>query len=216
MLVQKLLALALISTEWIIWTLLLLSVLSVAVIIERFFVLRFKRGDLQLLKQRIGAAMRKANNAGIESILRQDNSSAARILLETIQNTKKMRLDFEDSLAIAISEEKLHLESRIAILGTLGNNAPFIGLFGTVLGIINAFHSLAQNTTGGPTIIMAGISEALIATALGLFIAIPAAGAYNYFIRRIKKIIVSAENFTRMLSPVCMGAKESIERTENR
>ena len=100
--------------------------------------------------------MRKDNNAGIENILRQDNSSAAKILLETIQNTKKMGLAFEDSLYIAISEERLRLESRISILGTLGNNAPFIGLFGTVLGIINAFHSLAQNTKGGPTIIMTG------------------------------------------------------------
>ena len=208
MLLQKLLAIALVSTEWIIWILLLLSILSVAVIIERFFVLRLKRGDLERLKQRIGAAMRKDNNAGIENILRQDNSSAAKILLETIQNTKKMGLAFEDSLAIAISEERLRLESRISILGTLGNNAPFIGLFGTVLGIINAFHSLAQNTKGGPTIIMTGISEALIATALGLFIAIPAVGAYNYFVRGIKKIIVSAENFTRMLAPVCMGAEK--------
>lgn len=208
MLLQKLLAIALVSTEWIIWILLLLSILSVAVIIERFFVLRLKRGDLERLKQRIGAAMRKDNNAGIENILRQDNSSAAKILLETIQNTKKMGLAFEDSLDIAISEERLRLESRISILGTLGNNAPFIGLFGTVLGIINAFHSLAQNTKGGPTIIMTGISEALIATALGLFIAIPAVGAYNYFVRRIKKIIVSAENFTRMLAPVCMGTEK--------
>lgn len=208
MLLQKLLAIALVSTEWIIWILLLLSILSVAVIIERFFVLRLKRGDLERLKQRIGAAMRKDNNAGIENILRQDNSSAAKILLETIQNTKKMGLAFEDSLDIAISEERLRLESRISILGTLGNNAPFIGLFGTVLGIINAFHSLAQNTKGGPTIIMTGISEALIATALGLFIAIPAVGAYNYFVRRIKKIIVSAENFTRMLAPVCMAAEK--------
>ncbi len=208
MLLQKLLAIALVSTEWIIWVLLILSVISVAVIIERFFVVRFKRGDLESLKQKIGSAMRKGNNAGIENILRQDNSSAAKILLETIQNTEKMGLAFEDSLEIAISEEKLRLESRISILGTLGNNAPFIGLFGTVLGIINAFHSLAQNTKGGPTIVMAGISEALIATALGLFIAIPAVGAYNYFIRRIKKIIVSAENFTRMLAPVCMGLKK--------
>lgn len=208
MLLQKLLAIALVSTEWIIWVLLILSVISVAVIIERFFVVRRKRGDLESLKQKIGSAMRKGNHAGIENILRQDNSSAAKILLETIQNTKKMGLAFEDSLDIAISEERLRLESRISILGTLGNNAPFIGLFGTVLGIINAFHSLAQNTKGGPTIVMAGISEALIATALGLFIAIPAVGAYNYFIRRIKKIIVSAENFTRMLAPVCMSEEK--------
>ncbi len=208
MLLQKLLAIALISTEWIIWVLLILSVISVAVIIERFFVVRLKRGDLESLKQKIGSCLRKGNNAGIENILRQDNSSAAKILLETIQNTKKMGLAFEDSLDIAISEERLQLESRISILGTLGNNAPFIGLFGTVLGIINAFHSLAQNTKGGPTIVMAGISEALIATALGLFIAIPAVGAYNYFVRRIKKIIVSAENFTRMLAPVCLAAEK--------
>ncbi len=208
MLLQKLLAIALVSTEWIIWVLLILSVISVAVIIERFFVVRLKRGDLESLKQKIGSCLRNGNNAGIENILRQDNSSAAKILLETIQNTKKMGLAFEDSLEIAISEERLRLESRISILGTLGNNAPFIGLFGTVLGIINAFHSLAQNTKGGPTIVMAGISEALIATALGLFIAIPAVGAYNYFIRRIKKIIVSAENFTLMLAPVCMDAEK--------
>lgn len=208
MLLQKLLAIALISTEWIIWVLLILSVISVAVIIERFFVVRLKRGDLESLKQKIGSCLRKGDNTGIENILRHDNSSAAKILLETIQNTKKMGLAFEDSLDIAISEERLRLESRISILGTLGNNAPFIGLFGTVLGIINAFHSLAQNTKGGPAIIMAGISEALIATALGLFIAIPAVGAYNYFVRRIKKIIVSAENFTRMLAPVCMDAEK--------
>jgi biopolymer transport protein ExbB len=69
---------------------------------------------------------------------------------------------------------------------------------GSVLGIINACHGLSINKQGGD-LVMAGISEALVATALGLFIAIPAAAAYNYFVRLVKKIIVSSENFTRFL-----------------
>jgi biopolymer transport protein ExbB len=198
MVVQRLLGLALISTEWIIWALLLLSVLSLAVILERFFVLRRSSGNLERLKQEVAPAMRKASETEIESIFRRDNSSAANVALETMKSMKEMGIDFEDSLSIALSEEKLRLESRIAILGTLGNNAPFVGLFGTVLGIIHAFHSLAQNAKGGPAVVMAGISEALVATALGLFVAIPAVAAYNYFVRYIKKIMVSAENFTRL------------------
>lgn len=198
MLTQKLLILALIGTEWVIWLLLILSMFSLAVILERLFVLRMKRGDLDGLRQKIGLAVRKGNSEQIETALRDDSSSAARVSLQTIQNMKGVALNFDDSLSIAVSEEKLDLERRIAILGTLGSNAPFLGLFGTVLGIIHAFHSLAQNTKGGPGTVMSGISEALVATALGLFVAIPAVAAYNYFVRYIKKIIVSSENFARI------------------
>jgi biopolymer transport protein ExbB len=121
-------------------------------------------------------------------------------------------LNFDDSLSIAVSEEKLDLDRRIAILGTLGSNAPFIGLFGTVLGIIHAFHSLAQNTKGGPGAVMSGISEALVATALGLFVAIPAVAAYNYFVRYIKKIIVSSENFARLAAAAYIDASKGKAR----
>ncbi|MCX5716204.1 MAG: MotA/TolQ/ExbB proton channel family protein [Candidatus Omnitrophica bacterium] len=114
-------------------------------------------------------------------------------------------VNFEDSLSIVLSEEKVMLESRLALLGTLGANAPFIGLFGTVLGIIHAFHNLAMNAKGGPSIVMAGISEALVATALGLFVAIPAVAAYNYFVRYIRKIMVSSENFARLVAIACMN-----------
>jgi biopolymer transport protein ExbB len=79
----------------------------------------------------------------------------------------------------------LFLERRLSFLGTLGANAPFIGLFGTVLGIIHAFKDLALTEGGGGPAVMAGIAEALVATAVGLLVAIPAVMMYNFFHRRL-------------------------------
>lgn len=89
---------------------------------------------------------------------------------------------------------KLLLEKRLGILATFGNNAPFIGLFGTVLGVIKAFHSLGTSTEFGVRVVMTGISEALVATAMGLFVAIPSVIAYNYFVRRIKTLMLIYES----------------------
>src|SRR5262249_55140363 len=90
------------------------------------------------------------------------------------------------ALAGAKSRERRRFERRLAYLGTLGSNAPFIGLFGTVLGIIKAFHDLAANQAGGVQGVMAGISEALASPAVGLLVAIPAVVAYNYFNRLVR------------------------------
>lgn len=88
---------------------------------------------------------------------------------------------------------RLSLEARIGILATFGNNAPFIGLFGTVLGIIQAFHTIGSSNSFDVQPIMQGISEALIATATGLFVAIPCVIAYNYFLRRLKVVLTQKE-----------------------
>ena len=88
---------------------------------------------------------------------------------------------------------RLSLEARLGILATFGNNAPFIGLFGTVLGIIQAFHTIGSSNSFDVQPIMQGISEALIATATGLFVAIPCVIAYNYFLRRLKVVLTLKE-----------------------
>jgi biopolymer transport protein ExbB len=90
-------------------------------------------------------------------------------------------------------EEKMKLERYLSILGTMGNIAPFIGLLGTVVGIIRAFHDLAVSGSGGPSVVSAGIAEALITTAAGLVVAIPAVIAYNYFLRRVGTIMSEIE-----------------------
>ena len=198
MLTERFLSLALIGTEWIMWLLFLLSILSMAVILDKFWLLRQKRGDPESLKQKAFNIFNKKDSKEIEEILKNDRSSSAGIALKVLK-MKESGIDFEEGLAIALAEEKIILESRTAILGTLGSNAPFVGLLGTVLGIIHAFHSLAINTKGGPSVVMGGISQALVATALGLFVAIPAVAAYNYFVRYIRKIMVTSENFARLV-----------------
>ena len=100
----------------------------------------------------------------------------------------------------ALMQEKKALESKLSFLGTLGNNAPFIGLFGTVLGIIRAFADLSQAAAGQASqAVMAGISEALIATAVGLLVALPAVVAYNVFMRVIRNRVTDAESLGAQL-----------------
>jgi biopolymer transport protein ExbB/TolQ len=201
MLTQMLLSIALVSTEWIIGVLLLLSVWSIAIIIERVVVFAVRGGEGDGLQSDIKIQIQKGKTAEALVLLGKSKRSAARVIVRVMDSMKKGGLSFEDSLSIAISEEKLELDRRTAILGTLGSNAPYIGLLGTVLGIVHAFHNLSQHIQGGPSIILKGISEALVATALGLFIAIPAVVAYNYFSRSIRKILVHAENVARAVVP---------------
>jgi biopolymer transport protein ExbB len=106
----------------------------------------------------------------------------------------------------AIKKSRLEYESRLAFLATLGNNAPFIGLFGTVLGIIRAFADLAKNpSAAGASSVMAGISEALIATAVGLLVALPAVVAYNIFQRALRRASQRALYFGDLLEARLRG-----------
>jgi biopolymer transport protein ExbB len=91
------------------------------------------------------------------------------------------------AMAGAKARLRVDMERNLGVLGTLGNNAPFIGLFGTVLGIIKAFADLSHNSGGGAAAVMAGISEALVSTAVGLMVAIPAVIAFNFFQGKVRK-----------------------------
>ena len=107
----------------------------------------------------------------------------------------------------AAALQRMKLERRLAFLGTLGNNAPFIGLFGTVIGVMQAFERLGEQTQvqaaaaggGTPQEVMASIAEALVATAVGLFVAIPAVVAYNVFQRHAKAILANTEALSKVL-----------------
>jgi len=100
----------------------------------------------------------------------------------------------ENTLRIVITEETEKLERRLSFLATTANTAPFIGLFGTVWGIMDSFREIGVRGTTSLAVVAPGISEALIATALGLATAIPAVLAYNYFLSRLKRIISKMEN----------------------
>jgi len=128
----------------------------------------------------------------------------ARTGFENIALGEKSVVELMDAAAL---EEKMKMERYVSVLGTMGNIAPFIGLFGTVVGIIRAFHDLAVSGTGGPSVVAAGIAEALITTAAGLVVAIPAVISYNYFLRRVGTIMSEIEAATKKLR-VMMGFSE--------
>ena len=198
MISQKLLSISLFGTEWILYLLILFSVLSWAVICERFFFLSKKKKNIDQLEDKIRGLLEQGEAGKVLQLLEHDRSSTFPVAAKLISYVTKRGTNVEEYMAVVLSQEKMQLESRLVFLGTMVSTAPFIGLLGTVLGIINAFHGLSINKQGGD-MVMAGISQALVATALGLFIAIPAAAAYNYFIRMIKRITVSSENFARFL-----------------
>lgn len=106
------------------------------------------------------------------------------------QKTKSQLVELMNATRL---EERLKMERFTIILGTLGTICPFIGLFGTVIGIIKAFHDLAVSGSGGPSVVAAGISEALLTTATGLAIAIPAVVMFNYFMRKVRNLSILLE-----------------------
>ncbi len=168
------------------------SILSGAIILERWKTLQsvdFDRDDV-LLKLR-DLLMRQKTKEAIEYCQRLDNP-IGKILVELIDAAQGNRalaretLERFGSRLVRASAADLH--RYITGLGTIGSTAPFVGLFGTVVGIIHAFKAIAENAGGGPGVVARGISEALITTALGLFVAIPAVVAYNLFTRKIDTI----------------------------
>jgi biopolymer transport protein ExbB len=112
-------------------------------------------------------------------------------------------------MASAKARERMSLERNLGVLGTLGNNTPFIGLFGTVLGIMRAFADLAKNQTGGAGPVMAGISEALVATAVGLMVAIPAVIFFNIFQGRLRRMMGRVDAMAHLILSATEGAAES-------
>src|SRR5882672_3337423 len=105
----------------------------------------------------------------------------------------------EQQMHIVLSEQRMQLEKHLSWLGTMGNTAPLIGLLGTVWGIMRAFHDMARTGSAGPSVVAAGVAEALFTTAAGLLVAVPAVMLYNYFVGRMSVLLVESENQARRL-----------------
>lgn len=184
---------ALLGSAWVLWLLVILSIVSVAIIFERFFFFKKASNTFLDLRKGLESAADAGDSAKARTVCSQSPHIGAQVGTLILSKSHESREILGDRVAAYLAEQKLEMSKGLMILGTLGNNAPFIGLFGTVLGIIQAFHSLSLDTAGGASSVMAGISEALVATAVGLIVAIPAVIAYNSFMRIIKERTVEAE-----------------------
>lgn len=197
--VDFLLKITLGGSEWVLWLLLVLSVLSVAIMIERAVFFSGNTVEPGPFASRLQEYLSKDDLKGATEWLRDQKSPEAHVVRAGLDRAAHGPAAAEEAMLGVQLQERFRLDNNLSILGTLGNNAPFIGLFGTVLGIIKAFNDLAQAQTGGPSVVMRGISEALVATAVGLFVAIPAVLAYNYFSRKVRRILANIETYGKII-----------------
>jgi len=188
---------------WDMWLLLGLSIVGLAVVIERLVFFASQHGDTKGLLRQIGQKISSDDIDGAIKICRSQRGMLPRILEFGLQRGEKNRADITDALSIALMEHLNALERNLGIVGTIAVIAPFVGLFGTVLGIIRAFQDIALKGNSTPAVVAAGVSEALITTASGLIIAVIAVVFFNYFKTRIKaynqEMIVAANQMAEML-----------------
>lgn len=186
-------------------TMFVMSAWSIGVMIDRWIAFQSARKQSRLFAPAVAGALKDGKIEEAISIAEQSKRShlakvvtaglqefqahqvSAEISGETIEASKRA---LERATAIVHAE----LKRGVSSLATIGSTAPFVGLFGTVLGIINAFHGISAQKSTGLAAVAGGISEALVATAIGLFVAVPAVWVYNYFTSKIEAFDVEMEN----------------------
>ncbi|MEN9827093.1 MAG: hypothetical protein RI953_2838 [Pseudomonadota bacterium] len=197
---EQFLKFALLGAEWVMYLLVMCSVLSFTVIIERIVYFMKMRGDfgtfIKELTERLNSGDPLDKTAAWCAGHKMLEANVAAVGLERFKDGHRA---MEDTMNATIIAARTKLDKGLTLLGTLGNNTPFIGLFGTVIGIIQAFHALSSNNASGPEVVMASISEALVATAVGLMVAIPAVIAFNVLARGVKTKMANSETVARIV-----------------
>jgi biopolymer transport protein ExbB len=176
---------------------LLCSVLTAGFAIERILYYWKRRGNPDTLLASTLVALRSGNREEAVRLLASNPHPMGPVSAEVLRNMDGG--DTEEKLHIALSEQRLQLERHLGFLGTMGNTAPLIGLLGTVWGIMRAFHDMARTGSAGPSVVAAGVAEALFTTAAGLLVAVPAVMIYNHFVRKMGVMLTVAENNARTL-----------------
>jgi len=186
---ERLTAFAMLGAGWVMWLLVLISVIILAIILERAWYLWKTRTNGLALQEALRKKLDERDFEGAEKLLSVSPSfeaSIARAGLAGIADGPDAAEAAEERLRGAKVVAKSRMERNLAFIGTVGNNAPFVGLLGTVIGIIRAFQALNESQGQVSEGLMAEVGEALVATAIGLLVALPAVAAYNYFQRVIK------------------------------
>jgi biopolymer transport protein ExbB len=185
------------------------SVVTVGYALERMVYFWKRRNDptsqMQAAAEQVRGGHLKEAAWAVASIAHPAGPVSAQVL----RNAHLPADAIEEKLQIALSEQRMMLERNLGVLGTMGNTAPLIGLLGTVWGIMRAFHDMAKTGSAGPSVVAAGVAEALFTTAAGLLVAVPAVMLYNHFIRRTSVLLTVSENHAREL-------RLTLDETRNR
>jgi biopolymer transport protein ExbB/TolQ len=170
------------------------SILSIAVFLERIIYYR-KRSKTKRAEfmTRTARALKNGDIEGAMEICKETLAPFSKVVYSGLRLRGHHEKEISNAMEREITIETTTLERYTGIVGTIGNTAVYIGLFGTVLGIIRAFHDIAAAGAGGMSIVIGGVAEALVCTATGLFVAIPAVIAFNYFTKKVEYFIDDME-----------------------
>jgi biopolymer transport protein ExbB/TolQ len=176
------------------YILLFCSFLSVMIILERIlYYRRLSRTDRSEFMTKIGRALEGGQVDKARTISKNVDTPFSYVVFSGLELYDRPEKEISNAMEREITIETGNLERYVGIVGTIGNTAVYIGLFGTVLGIIRAFHDISVAGAGGMSIVIGGVAEALVCTATGLAVAIPAVIAYNYFSKRVDRFIDDME-----------------------
>lgn len=181
------------GSAWVLYLLLLLSLAAVAVVLERLWFFRNEKRPGPPLDEALGGLAGPETREPALRRLEPLRGLETAIARACLTHAESGAASVEEHVRAVVERERLRYERGLAFLGTLGSNAPFIGLFGTVLGIIRSFHDLAEHSAQATQAVMAGIAEALVATGVGLLVALPAVAAYNAFTRYVETRVAGGE-----------------------
>ena len=208
------------GAAWVMWLMLVLSVVSVAIILERAWFFWSLRDDLIVLAKELRTALDDSIDAAKKRMDASPSVEAA-VVGAGLSMAERGPAAAEEAMAGALALQRMKLERRLAYLGTLGNNAPFLGLFGTVIGVVGAFAALgdaaktplaqAASQSLAPELVMKSIAEALVATGVGLFVALPAVVAFNVAQKRIGEIESGVANMGKLITAF-LKTRKDVER----
>ena len=190
------LGMSLVGAEWVLYLLIATSVVSIAVIVERWSFYRKASQGLDTFRTQVRQSIGAGNLPQAMQLaqVRQTSDLESGMIRTLLAQASHSSRQMEELARDEVIRAKILWDRNLTVLATIGANAPFVGLFGTVLGIIKAFHDLStQGANQATSAVTAGMAEALIATAVGILVAIPAVVAYNSFQRRVKKALAEAD-----------------------
>jgi biopolymer transport protein ExbB len=169
------------GAAWVMWVMIALAVVLVAVVVERAVLYRRTRVNAPRLGRALIDYLEEGKLEGARLLLARGRGMEERVIADGLSAWMRGPRAVELVMKSSLERERQRFERFLGFIGTLGNNAPFVGLFGTVIGIIVSFQDLSANPKGGMAVVGPGIAEALVATAVGLLVAIPAVVAFNSF-----------------------------------
>ena len=197
------------GANWVLWLLIALSVISVGVMIDRALWLRRRDTDTERFTRELRGAFERDELDRLTAKYMDDPAIPVQVGLRGLA----VRAQGAEAAAEAMHGERVRwrraADRNLIVLGTLGNNVPFVGLFGTVLGVINAFQHLAVKSADAEKETLTTIAEALSATAIGLLVAIPAVIAFNFFSRRVRVIMGGADEVAHTVLSLVHGAAQT-------